>query len=1003
FDWLAVDNIKLTGEPFQTEAEVTGQSRFTLKAIDGTALRIASPPNGDAYELIYWDVSNLKGRTVYLEAADGMDAEEEGWLAFGAPFSFNHKDVVEDGYWSFESGTYADWDRTGDAFGAEPNSRFLGRPLGSGNGKYWADSLAAGEDKTGTMTSKPFVVDKPILSFLAAGWNGQAGWNPPRNYYELIDENGQRLRLATPPGQSSQPLNQFIAQYWDVSDLIGETVRFRVVDGDSSSGYAWLALDSIHLMDNRDFEMGSYASWQTVGAAFGAEPESLGQSAAARGARGSRWSDSSSGGANATGTLTSEPFRLEGEWLSFLAAGYADGGANYYRLLAADGQELDRVSPPNGADFVSLKLHAPGKAGTLVRFEAVDGSASETEGWLAYDDLNERRLLPDKLTLRLSQEGAQWSDAAVLNGVGATRLAYELPGTESYRYVQILVEGGRVDAGFLQMLQLRQPVSRWTDGALGQNGTLDLGQIRSVNGLKLQFATAWTRSFTVETSVDGQTWSPAYKAIADAGASVQVVFTETNARYIRLAGLPSEIPTGMTAQVVAPPALNLQPIPVPSDGGGGTNPEEPNQPSQGNGTTTQEPADIRIAQAGGVTTLTVKATAKSVTEGGSVAELTAAQWKALVKLAAEKAVGQRVHIVVEVSAPDGDVREIVLRLPSGAAYDLEWAEAWTLEAIFPSGRLSLDEKATAELAAAAGQGPIEIGLGVLEPGAAQREQASAGEAQSGSGQAAAGKSTGAGVRAASVAASGGEEAVYRFSLKANGLSMTTLAAGKAKIALPYVLGESQETPAVVAYASWDDGTRQVLRGGFDAARGEVAFVTGELASFTIGYNKVEFRDVPDGVWYGEPAAYLAARSIVLGKGSGLFAPADSVTRAEFVVMVMRAYGIAPAEDPASSFDDAGSGYSAPYLAEAKRLGLVNGVGGNRFAPAAAMSRQDMLVILHRMLSRLNELPVVLKGDAAAVRFRDEAKISAYAREAVLDFAAAGSVIGYRDAIDPHAV
>src|SRR5690554_8046038 len=82
----------------------------------------------------------------------------------------------------------------------------------------------------------------------------------------------------------------------------------------------------------------------------------------------------------------------------------------------------------------------------------------------------------------------------------------------------------------------------------------------------------------------------------------------------------------------------------------------------------------------------------------------------------------------------------------------------------------------------------------------------------------------------------------------------------------------------------------------------------------------------------------------------------SVTRADFLIMVMNAFGIELDEEIADNFTDAGNKYYTHYLGTAKRLGLVTGVGNEEYKPEAKISRQDMFVILHRILNQLNELP-----------------------------------------------
>ena len=128
-------------------------------------MRAAYPKNSEEMSLVTWDVSNLKGQQVYFEAIDGIEAAENGWMGFGEMFTYNYKDAPEDDYWSFESGTYDGWERTGDAFPAQANSSKLGRPMGDDNGTFWADTNVNGEDKTGTLTQNKMTTKQVYADF----------------------------------------------------------------------------------------------------------------------------------------------------------------------------------------------------------------------------------------------------------------------------------------------------------------------------------------------------------------------------------------------------------------------------------------------------------------------------------------------------------------------------------------------------------------------------------------------------------------------------------------------------------------------------------------------------------------------------------------------------------------------------------------------------------------------------------------------------------------------
>ena len=119
-------------------------------------------------------------------------------------------------------------------------------------------------------------------------------------------------------------------------------------------------------------------------------------------------------------------------------------------------------------------------------------------------------------------------------------------------------------------------------------------------------------------------------------------------------------------------------------------------------------------------------------------------------------------------------------------------------------------------------------------------------------------------------------------------------------------------------------------------------------TLSVEYRPVGFDDL-GGYGWAEPAILrLAARDIVKGVGEGRFAPAKNVTRADFVVLLVRALDLGG--QAGDSFADvAPQAYYSREVGIAKALGIVNGKGENRFYPQEPISRQDMMVIVARAL------------------------------------------------------
>ena len=245
----------------------------------------------------------------------------------------------------------------------------------------------------------------------------------------------------------------------------------------------------------------------------------------------------------------------------------------------------------------------------------------------------------------------------------------------------------------------------------------------------------------------------------------------------------------------------------------------------------------------------------------------------------------------------------------------------------------------------------------------------------------------------------GDHTVYEFSLSAGDVQTNTFGGGKATVSIPYTLKSGETAETVVVYYIDAAGTLKTVRGAYHADTGTVDFPTAHFSTFTMGNNLVSFSDVLANVWYYKPVTFVAARGITLGIGGGLFGPDKQITRGEFIVMLMRAYGIEPDSAPQDNFADAGNDYYTNYLAAAKRLGITKGIGDNLYAPASYISRQDIFTLLYRALDVLGELPAKTKTiDLAS--YSDYGSISDYALTAVKTFVEAGIVSGSEGLLAP---
>jgi hypothetical protein len=197
---------------------------------------------------------------------------------------------------------------------------------------------------------------------------------------------------------------------------------------------------------------------------------------------------------------------------------------------------------------------------------------------------------------------------------------------------------------------------------------------------------------------------------------------------------------------------------------------------------------------------------------------------------------------------------------------------------------------------------------------------------------------------------------------------------------------------VVWYIDGSGNVVSVPNGRYDPATGTVTFTTTHFSYYAVSYKKVSFKDVAAGAWYSKAVSFIAAREITTGTGGGNFSPDAKLTRGAFLVMLLKAYGIAPDANPQDNFADAGSTWYTGYLAAAKRTGISAGVGGNMFAPEKEITRQEMFTLLYNALKVIGRLP---EGDSGKrlSDFSDTGEIAPWAKDAVKLLVETGTIGG----------
>ncbi|CAM3776015.1 S-layer homology domain-containing protein [Marinicrinis lubricantis] len=154
------------------------------------------------------------------------------------------------------------------------------------------------------------------------------------------------------------------------------------------------------------------------------------------------------------------------------------------------------------------------------------------------------------------------------------------------------------------------------------------------------------------------------------------------------------------------------------------------------------------------------------------------------------------------------------------------------------------------------------------------------------------------------------------------------------------------------------------------------------------YDKT-FSDVPAGNWAEDVIKQLAAKQVAYGISETEFAPTRQVTRAEFTAFLVRAMGLE--SDQAAPFSDVvkGSWYEEAVNA-AYASGIVSGVGNNKFAPNAKITRQEMAVMLIKAYELKTGESVAAEG---SLNFVDATQVADWAKDYVSAASSLGLLVG----------
>lgn len=167
-------------------------------------------------------------------------------------------------------------------------------------------------------------------------------------------------------------------------------------------------------------------------------------------------------------------------------------------------------------------------------------------------------------------------------------------------------------------------------------------------------------------------------------------------------------------------------------------------------------------------------------------------------------------------------------------------------------------------------------------------------------------------------------------------------------------------------------------------------------------SEIKFTDVADNFWGRSYIYDMAAKGVVNGYPDSTFRPNNNVTRADFIIMLLRGMGEDITKAPQSNFTDVNtSKYYANAVGIAKDMGIASGNGDGTFSPESNITRQDMMILARKALEI--KTGSAITGDASVLdQFNDKAEISSYAVDSLAAMVSEGVVNGMGQGIAPKA-
>ncbi|MNW56492.1 Endo-1,4-beta-xylanase A precursor [compost metagenome] len=147
----------------------------------------------------------------------------------------------------------------------------------------------------------------------------------------------------------------------------------------------------------------------------------------------------------------------------------------------------------------------------------------------------------------------------------------------------------------------------------------------------------------------------------------------------------------------------------------------------------------------------------------------------------------------------------------------------------------------------------------------------------------------------------------------------------------------------------------------EMTRSEFAVIISRVFNIQGSGSPVVLTDISES-WAKDEIERLASIGLITGYGDGTFRPNAPISREEMVVILSRIVNLSdvPMDDSQGQFTDLSSSYAADEIRDAAKAGIITGKGDGRFNPKNKATRAETLHIIYNVLSLNSQIKELLE-------------------------------------------